>query len=339
MQNVEAAWGKGCRMNAASSSDFGGRPHHAAEGMLRCSATAEAPLDFTELRHELRNALMTASGYAQRLQQRSETWADEDDRRALDALRDSLRHACHLLKDDEGSQPVRSLEPRQIVAEAFPQVPVSRITDVVTRIGTEQPLVGCWNHDRIVQILANLLGKAGKYLQPGTPIVIEITCEADQARITIQDCGIGIDAEDLDTIFGGHRTETAGIVAEDSGLGLQIRRRLVQAEGRQMGATSQPGVGSSFWGTLPLRPQNAPRIRSEDGEELAKLSRRQQEVAACIAEGLTNRQIAQRLVVAQGTVANHLETIRRRLGLRNRTQIGVWAVEHGLFRSESEDNR
>jgi DNA-binding CsgD family transcriptional regulator len=72
-------------------------------------------------------------------------------------------------------------------------------------------------------------------------------------------------------------------------------------------------------------------------EELAKLTRRQQEVAACVAEGLTNEQIAQRLVLTPGTVANHMEAILRRLGLSSRTQVGVWAVERGLYRSDRDE--
>jgi DNA-binding CsgD family transcriptional regulator len=71
-------------------------------------------------------------------------------------------------------------------------------------------------------------------------------------------------------------------------------------------------------------------------DNVARLNRRQQEVAACIAEGLTNDQIAQRLVITPGTTANHVEGILRRLNLRGRTQIGVWAVERGLYRSDEE---
>jgi DNA-binding CsgD family transcriptional regulator len=69
-------------------------------------------------------------------------------------------------------------------------------------------------------------------------------------------------------------------------------------------------------------------------DELAKLTRRQQEVAACVAEGLSNPEIAQRLVLTPGTVANYLEGILRRLGLHSRTQVGVWTVERGLYRSD-----
>ncbi len=73
------------------------------------------------------------------------------------------------------------------------------------------------------------------------------------------------------------------------------------------------------------------------GEELATLTRRQREVAACIAEGLSNAAIAEHLVLVEGTVANHVEAILGRLGFRSRTQVAVWAVERGLYRSDRED--
>jgi DNA-binding CsgD family transcriptional regulator len=80
------------------------------------------------------------------------------------------------------------------------------------------------------------------------------------------------------------------------------------------------------------------RGNREAGDDLAKITRRQQEVAACIAEGLSNNEIAERLVLTPGTAANHVEAILRRLNLRSRTQVGVWAVERGLYRSDAGDD-
>jgi DNA-binding CsgD family transcriptional regulator len=103
---------------------------------------------------------------------------------------------------------------------------------------------------------------------------------------------------------------------------------------------------SSWIGLLTHRAELVEEGRREAGrqgrrdasEEVARLTRRQQEVAACVAEGLTNDEIAQRLVVTPGTVANHMEDILRRLQLKNRSSLATWAVEHGLYRSNWDDD-
>ena len=82
----------------------------------------------------------------------------------------------------------------------------------------------------------------------------------------------------------------------------------------------------------------ARRARRAVVDELARLTIRQREVAAAIAAGLSNEEIASQLAVVPGTVANHVEAILRRLALKNRTQIATWAVEHGVYGSDSEEN-
>jgi non-specific serine/threonine protein kinase len=56
------------------------------------------------------------------------------------------------------------------------------------------------------------------------------------------------------------------------------------------------------------------------------LTEPEREVAAFVARGMTNRQIAAELVVTERTVAAHIEHILDKLGFASRTQIGVWAV-------------
>jgi predicted ATPase/DNA-binding CsgD family transcriptional regulator len=56
------------------------------------------------------------------------------------------------------------------------------------------------------------------------------------------------------------------------------------------------------------------------------LTRREREVAALVAEGLTNRQIAERLFISERTADSHLEQIRQKLGVRSRSQIATWFV-------------
>jgi DNA-binding CsgD family transcriptional regulator/tetratricopeptide (TPR) repeat protein len=60
------------------------------------------------------------------------------------------------------------------------------------------------------------------------------------------------------------------------------------------------------------------------------LSPREREVAALIVGGLSNRQIAESLVISERTVENHVRNILARLGVATRAQIAAWAVQHGL---------
>jgi DNA-binding CsgD family transcriptional regulator len=65
-------------------------------------------------------------------------------------------------------------------------------------------------------------------------------------------------------------------------------------------------------------------VRATD--ERLRLTARESTVAELVAEGLTNRQIAERLGLSIHTVATHLDKIRDKLGLRSRTQIALWAA-------------
>jgi DNA-binding CsgD family transcriptional regulator len=66
------------------------------------------------------------------------------------------------------------------------------------------------------------------------------------------------------------------------------------------------------------------------GEQLVELTPREDEIAALVARGLTNRQIAQELSISERTGGNHVAKILRKLGLRSRAQIGGWAAERQL---------
>jgi non-specific serine/threonine protein kinase len=53
-------------------------------------------------------------------------------------------------------------------------------------------------------------------------------------------------------------------------------------------------------------------------------------VAALLAHGLSNRQIAEQLVITERTVAAHIEHLLDKLGFASRHQVGAWADEHRL---------
>jgi DNA-binding NarL/FixJ family response regulator len=61
-----------------------------------------------------------------------------------------------------------------------------------------------------------------------------------------------------------------------------------------------------------------------------RLTQRELEIAALVSQGATNRQIAQALVIAEGTAANHVLHILNKLGFGSRSQIAAWAAREGL---------
>jgi DNA-binding NarL/FixJ family response regulator len=65
-----------------------------------------------------------------------------------------------------------------------------------------------------------------------------------------------------------------------------------------------------------------------DADAWATLTRREREVAALVARGATNRQIAEALVLTEGTAANHVRRILLRIGLESRTKLAVWVATH-----------
>jgi DNA-binding CsgD family transcriptional regulator len=78
------------------------------------------------------------------------------------------------------------------------------------------------------------------------------------------------------------------------------------------------------------------RAERRFADDIARITRREREVASLLAEGLSTAELAERLTLTEGTVANHIDHILRKLQFRSRTQIAVWAVERGLYRSGDE---
>ncbi len=86
-------------------------------------------------------------------------------------------------------------------------------------------------------------------------------------------------------------------------------------------------------GTADSRPDAPETAVSPDDATLARehdITERELEVLRLIATGATNREIADALVVSEGTVKNHVSNLLSRLGLRDRIQAAIYALENGL---------
>lgn len=68
----------------------------------------------------------------------------------------------------------------------------------------------------------------------------------------------------------------------------------------------------------------------EGGLGREALTARQREVAALVARGYTNQQIAAEMVISPGTAANHVQQTLGRLGLSSRSELATWVSQHGI---------
>ncbi|HEY1294878.1 MAG TPA: AAA family ATPase [Chloroflexota bacterium] len=91
-----------------------------------------------------------------------------------------------------------------------------------------------------------------------------------------------------------------------------------------------PAAQAFAWGHGLARLARKEPARRADGS----LTAREHQVAALIVAGLSNRQIADSLVISERTVENHVSNILSRLHLETRAQVAVWGVQHGMAASE-----
>jgi signal transduction histidine kinase len=123
-----------------------------------------------------------------------------------------------------------------------------------------QPAAVCADHDRLVQVMLNLLTNAAKFCEAGSgrvTVVLERTAEA--WRIDVIDNGSGIELAHQLEIFEKFR-QVGGSLArkpQGTGLGLPICREIINHFGGRLWVESAPGNGATFSFTLPAAAAGA----------------------------------------------------------------------------------
>lgn len=114
------------------------------------------------------------------------------------------------------------------------------------------PVLAFYDADRILRVLANLIGNAIKFSQKGEKIVVKVRSDQKFVNVSIIDNGTGIPAKNLDGIFDNFwqakRTANQG-----AGIGLAIAKSIVDAHGGSVDIQSNHGQGTTVTFSLPRR--------------------------------------------------------------------------------------
>ncbi len=285
--------------------------------------------------HEIRTPMNAIMGLTHLLQ------LDESDPLALDRLEKVGAASAHLLGIINNILDLSKIEADGMVLEEavllVPQVVAAAcgILDeramakglrIETRIdpALQRPLVG--DPLRLRQVLLNLIGNAIKFTAAGS-IRVRANCTGESAdavdmRLEVEDSGIGIAPADQARLFEPFSQADGSISRRfgGTGLGLAIAGRMARLMGGEVGVSSTPGVGSTFWLTARLRPgAAAPAVAappSATTSAAAVLAARWRGARVLLAEDelvnqMVTAQILRRLGVVVDTVANGEAAVRQ----------------------------
>lgn len=112
-------------------------------------------------------------------------------------------------------------------------------------------VLGAFDRERVLQVLANLVGNAIKFTPIGGHIAIAAEPVDGHVRFSVADTGPGVPADKVDTIFERFEQSSRGH-RRSLGLGLYIARCIVEAHRGRIWLESRPGHGSTFYFTLPM---------------------------------------------------------------------------------------
>ena len=219
--------------------------------------------------HELRTPLTSIKGFAETLLEGA--MVDKDACRRFLTIIDN--EAARLMKLVDDLMDLSRLESHAVAMEAAPvrldhlvgeacgrlrpQAERRRIALHPTTLAPETVMA---DHDRILQVLTNLLDNAIKFTPEGGSVEVSVGRDNGSVTITVADSGRGIPEEHVPRIFDRfYRVERSrSREGGGTGLGLAIVKHIVNAHGGHISVQSRPGGGSIFTVVLPAVASSPP---------------------------------------------------------------------------------
>ena len=132
--------------------------------------------------------------------------------------------------------------------------------------------------------------------------------------------------DDDEYIFGALKNGACGYLLKGSSISKLSESIRIAYEA---GAIITPTVATKVLQQFSSMAQNSSRLQV-DREAVKDISRSEWQIIQTVGSGMSNKEIAQELCLSEGTVRNAISSILFKLGLRDRTQLAIWAVQTGV---------
>ncbi|MDO8479108.1 MAG: GAF domain-containing protein [Candidatus Rokubacteria bacterium] len=216
--------------------------------------------------HELRTPLNAVIGFSEVLIERMFGEVNPKQEEYLNDILSSGKHLLSLINDILDLSKIEAGR-MELEAQAFdlPSALDNALTLIRERAARHSirlevhvdPAIGevVADERKVKQVLLNLLSNAVKFTPEGGKIIVSATLIGEAVGVSVADTGVGIAAEDQETIFEEFRQvgDDYARKREGTGLGLALARRLVELHGGTLSVQSEVGKGSTFTFTIPVR--------------------------------------------------------------------------------------
>jgi signal transduction histidine kinase len=225
----------------------------------------QVKVDFlATMSHELRTPLNAIAGYAELIELGIHGPVTAQQLEAIGRIRRSQRHLLGLINDVLNFAKLEAGHVQYTMAEVSVCDVVAALEPLVApqlaakslrfdRSECRGPCSARADHDKLQQILLNLLSNAIQFTAAGGAVTLRCAAAGEVVTVAVQDTGIGIAADRLEDVFAPFVQIDRRLNAphEGTGLGLAISRDLARGMGGDLTVASTPGVGSTFTLTLP----------------------------------------------------------------------------------------